>query len=85
MSALLDKWFGGQNSARVAKDRLKLVLAYERSARLPYIEEMKKEILAVVQKYTHTTKIDVRTNSNHNIDTLEVEIILEKEGINPRC
>ncbi|WP_104750877.1 cell division topological specificity factor MinE [Helicobacter salomonis] len=77
MSAWLDKWFRGQSSARVAKDRLKLVLAYERSMRLPYIEEMKKEILAVVQKYTHTSKIDVRTNSNHNIDTLEVEIVLE--------
>ncbi|WP_121022539.1 cell division topological specificity factor MinE [Helicobacter vulpis] len=84
MNALLHKLLGGQNSARVAKDRLKLVLAYERSARLPYIEEMKKEILAVVQKYTHTTKIDVRTNSSHDIDTLEVEIVLERAE-NPPC
>lgn len=80
MSALLDKWFKGASSADVAKDRLKLVLAYERSMRLPYIEEMKKEILAVVQKYIQTTKIDVRTSSNHNMDTLEVEIVLESRN-----
>ncbi|WP_104685057.1 cell division topological specificity factor MinE [Helicobacter bizzozeronii] len=78
MSAFLDKWFKGGNSANVAKDRLTLVLAYERSMRLPYIEEMKKEILAVVQKYTHSTSINVRTNSSHNTNTLEVEIVLSQ-------
>ncbi|BEG56655.1 Cell division topological specificity factor MinE [Helicobacter sp. NHP21005] len=76
---LLTKWFKGANSAHIAKDRLRFVLAYERSVRLPYMEEMKKEILAVVQKYTQTSKIDVRANSNHDIDTLEVEIVLEKQ------
>ncbi|BDQ28398.1 cell division topological specificity factor MinE [Helicobacter ailurogastricus] len=80
MTSLLGKWLKGTSSAHIAKDRLKLVLAYERSVRLPYIEEMKKEILAVVQKYTQTSKIDVRTNSNHDIDTLEVEIVLEKQA-----
>ncbi|WP_163498637.1 cell division topological specificity factor MinE [Helicobacter suis] len=75
---LLARWSKGSNSAGVAKDRLRLVLACDRSMRLPYIEEMKKEILAVVQKYTQTSKIDVRANSNHDIDTLEVEIVLEK-------
>ncbi|WP_104749252.1 cell division topological specificity factor MinE [Helicobacter cynogastricus] len=73
------KWFKGGSSAR-ARDRLTLVLAYERSMRIPYMEEMKKEILAVVQKYIATTKIDVRTSSNQEMDTLEVEIILERNS-----
>ncbi|PAF43038.1 cell division topological specificity factor MinE [Helicobacter sp. 11S03491-1] len=75
---LLAKWFGNNGSAKSAKDRLKIVLAHERSVKLPYMEDMKREILEVVQKYTHATKIDIKADSNQNIDTLEVEIILGK-------
>ncbi|PAF47827.1 cell division topological specificity factor MinE [Helicobacter sp. 12S02634-8] len=74
----LVKWFGNHGSAQAAKDRLKIVLAHERSVKLPYMEDMKREILEVVQKYTHASKIDIKADSNQNIDTLEVEIILGK-------
>lgn len=75
---LFAKIFGGDGSAKIASNRLKLVLAHERSVRLPYMEDMKREILEVVQKYTHASKIDIRADSNQNIDTLEVEIVLGK-------
>lgn len=77
--SLFAKWFGNDGSARTARDRLKIVLAHERSVKLPYMEDMKREILEVVQKYTKASKIDIRADSNQNIDTLEVEILLGKQ------
>lgn len=77
--SLLAKWFGNDGSAKTARDRLKIVLAHERSVKLPYMEDMKREILEVVQKYTKASKIDIRADSNQNIDTLEVEILLGKQ------
>ncbi len=68
-------------SASMAKERLTLVLSHERSANLPYLEDMKKEILQVVQKYTQTKDSDIQfsTNSNQHISTLEVQITLGKK------
>lgn len=63
-------------SAQTAKDRLKIVLAHERTANIPYLEEMQEEILKVVYKYTRSSQVNITTNSNQNISTLEVEITL---------
>lgn len=72
------KWFANKdNSADVARDRLALVLAHERTAKIPYMEDMKKEILLVVKKYTRTDNISIKADSNQDISTLEVEIILD--------
>ncbi|NGP56660.1 cell division topological specificity factor MinE, partial [Helicobacter pylori] len=45
-------FFKNKGSAVTATDRLKLILAKERTLNLPYMEEMRKEIIAVIQKYT---------------------------------
>jgi len=75
--SFLDKFFGKEkSSAKNATDRLKLVLAHERAINVPYLEEMKREILEVIKKYTHAERIEIKTDSNQNIDTLEVEIVL---------
>ncbi len=74
--SLFDNFLHKNTSANIAKDRLMLTLAHERSVKIPYIDEMKKEILEVVRKYTHTDKISIKADSNQNINTLEVEIIL---------
>ncbi|MBR2495127.1 cell division topological specificity factor MinE [Helicobacter sp.] len=71
------KFFSKNNdSAKVARDRLTIMLAHERSVKVPYMEQMKEEILAVVRKYTQTDKITIRADSNQEISTLEVEITL---------
>ncbi|MGP1449699.1 MAG: cell division topological specificity factor MinE [Wolinella sp.] len=77
---LFDKIFGGKdkNSAKSATDRLKLVLAHERAVNIPYLDDMKREILEVIKKYTNAEKIDIKTDSNQQVDTLEVEIVLGK-------
>ena len=76
--SLMDKFFGGEKSAQKARDRLTLILAHERAINVPYMERMKQEILEVIKKYTKAQKIDIKTDSNQNFNTLEVEILLEK-------
>ncbi|GAX87382.1 cell division topological specificity factor [Lebetimonas natsushimae] len=71
--------FKKKKSKDVAKDRLMMMLAYERAnTKLENLEEMKKELIAVVKKYVNIKDIAIKTNSNQNIETLEVEIILDK-------
>ncbi|ETD22226.1 MULTISPECIES: cell division topological specificity factor MinE [Helicobacter] len=74
---ILNYFVKKDNSARVATDRLQLILAHERTAKIPYMEQMKQEILAVVKKYTNTDNISIKADSNQDISTLEVEIILD--------
>ena len=67
-----------ESSASVARDRLKLVLAHERASNaLPYMEDMKAEIMEVIKKYTKVKDIHISSQSNQNIDVLEMEIILK--------
>ncbi|WP_104721634.1 cell division topological specificity factor MinE [Helicobacter mesocricetorum] len=73
------KFFGNKKtSAQEAKDRLTLILAHERAVNIPYIDAMKQEILEVIKKYTKAQKIDIKTDSNQNFTTLEVEILFDK-------
>ena len=74
---ILNYFVKKDNSARIATDRLQLILAHERTAKIPYMEQMKQEILAVVKKYTNTDNISIKADSNQDISTLEVEIILD--------
>ncbi len=78
--SFLDVIFGRkQASAQVARDRLTLMLATERGANaLPYMDEMKKEILEVIKKYTRVKDIKIKSENNQNIEMLEVEIVLDR-------
>ena len=69
-----------KKSADEAKNRLLVALAHDRTSNIPYIEEMKNEILAVIRKYTQTNRIDIKTDSsNQNVNMLEIEIILNEK------
>ncbi|QCI27951.1 cell division topological specificity factor MinE [Caminibacter pacificus] len=71
--------FKKKKSKDVAKDRLMMMLAYERAnTKIENLEEMKKELIDVVKKYLHVKDVVIKTNSNQDIETLEVEIILDK-------
>lgn len=78
--SLIDLIFGKEEqSAKVAKDRLTVMLATERGSNaLPHMEDIKREILEVIKKYTKVKEISIKTDNNQNIDLLEVEIILDK-------
>ena len=74
----------GQNkkSAHLAKERLQIILAHERSARSPrrpdYLPALQRELLAVVSKYVKIQPKDIKMNfeRQHNIEVLEVKIEL---------
>ncbi|MCE3036600.1 cell division topological specificity factor MinE [Helicobacter anatolicus] len=74
--SIFSKLFGNNKSASTAKNRLSLMLAHERSVNIPYMEDMQREILEVVKKYTKSSQVHIKTDSNQNINTLEVEVVL---------
>lgn len=78
--SLIDLIFGKkQASANIAKDRLTVMLAAERGLNaLPQMEEMKREILEVIKKYTKVKEIKIKSENNQNIEMLEVEIVLDR-------
>lgn len=66
-------------SSKEAYDRLTLILQKERSSNaLPYLEDLKKDILQVLRKYTDNGNINVKSTTDNNLDLLEVEISLPK-------
>ena len=71
--------FKKKKSKDVAKDRLMMMLAYERAnTKIGDLDQMKQDLINVVKKYVDIEDIGIKTNSNQNIETLEVEIILKK-------
>ena len=71
--------FKKKKSKDVAKDRLMMMLAYERaSTKIDNLDEMKKDLINVVKKYLKVKDIQIKNQSNQNFETLELEIILDK-------
>jgi len=71
--------FKKKKSKDVAKDRLMMMLAYERAnTKIDNLDDMKQELINVVKKYLNVKDINIKTSSNQDIETLEVEILLNK-------
>ena len=71
--------FKKKKSKDVAKDRLMMMLAYERAnTKIDNLDDMKQELINVVKKYLNVKDIYIKTSSNQDIETLEVEILLNK-------
>ena len=68
------------SSASVAKERLQILVAHERSARNrpSYLPQLQQELLAVVQKYVNVGEdaISVNFEQDENQETLELNIVL---------
>jgi cell division topological specificity factor len=71
--------FKKKKSKDVARDRLMMMLAYERAnTKIENLDDMKKDLISVVRKYLNVKDVHIKSNSNQDIESLEVEIILEK-------
>jgi cell division topological specificity factor len=84
--ALLDWLFGAKpKSAAVAKERLQLIIAHERTASSPpnFLPALQKELLAVISKYVKVSEQDIRVNleKQGNMEVLEVNIVLPEAGV----
>jgi cell division topological specificity factor len=90
MAGFWSKLFTGdekQTSAQVAKDRLKVIVASEQglSKRLTQdkIEQMKKEIMQVVNRYVRGVDeqhIQMAVRSEDNLEMLEMNINLPEDS-----
>ena len=70
-----------QKSATVAKERLQIILAHERSSRSSspdYLPALQRELLAVISKYVSIDLTDISVNFERqdNLEVLEVKIEL---------
>lgn len=71
-----------KKSANVAKERLQIILAHERTgrggSRPDYLPDLQRELVAVISKYVAINTDDIRVNLERqdNFDVLEVKIEL---------
>jgi cell division topological specificity factor len=67
-------------TASVAKERLQILVAHERSSKNQpsYLPQLQKELLAVIQKYVNVSQdaISVSFEQDENQETLELNIVL---------
>ena len=79
--SLLKALFGSRTrSASVAKDRLQLIIARERSSALgsDWLPRLQRDILEVIAKYVPVDPgaVKVEMERGDNIDVLEINIVL---------
>lgn len=73
-----------QGSAKLAKDRLQIIVAHEHShtSRPSYLPELQREIVAVIRKYMEISSQDVTCEftdkEEDDISVLEVNVALPK-------
>ena len=67
-------------SASLAKERLQILVAHERSSRNQpsYLPQLQKELLEVIRKYVNVEQdaISVNFEQDENQETLELNIVL---------
>jgi len=78
-----------RNSAAIAKERLKIVLAHERAGRgaPDFLPKLQKELIEVVGRYVEIRDDMIRVNLGKNLgkagETSMLEINIEIEGAKP--
>jgi cell division topological specificity factor len=83
--SLLKALFGSRNkTATVAKDRLQLIIARERSggAAADWLPRMQQDILEVIARYVPVDPgaVKVEMERGDNIDVLEINIVLPEQA-----
>jgi cell division topological specificity factor len=70
-------------TASIAKERLQILVAHERSERNQpeYLAELQKDLLAVIRKYVNVGQeaITVNMEQDENREILELNIVLPEE------
>jgi len=70
-------------TASIAKERLQILVAHERSSKNQpsYLPQLQQELLAVIQKYVNVDQGDLSVNfeQDDNQEVIELNIILPEE------
>ena len=74
-------FFGKKNSAKTAKDRLTIAIMSDRknTNSLPFMEEMKAEIIEVVKKYMGVKAIEIKKEVENGVEALSIDVQLENQ------
>ncbi|WP_024538508.1 cell division topological specificity factor MinE [Comamonas badia] len=78
-----------KKSAAVAKERLQIILAHERSGRNPgqpdYLPALQRELVAVISKYVHINPDDLKVHFERQdeLEVLQVKIELPEAAARP--
>ena len=71
-------FFNRKGSASVARDRLQILLAHERTStgRSDLVEVLREEILAAIRKHipVEQDKVQVKMNPGRSVSTLEIGV-----------
>jgi len=73
-------FFKKKQSASVAKDRLTIAIMSDRNSSLsfPFMDKMKAEIIAVVQKYIGVREIEINKEVVGEFEALSIDVTLER-------
>jgi cell division topological specificity factor len=91
MNLLKNLFSPRRNTASVAKERLKIVLAHERAGRdaPDFLPKLQKELIDVVARYVEIRDDMIRVNLDNNLgkagDTSLLEINIEIDGAKRRA
>lgn len=74
-------FFRKKSSAKTAKDRLTIAIMTDRENAdvFPFMDELKAEIIEVVKKYIGVKAIEIKKESEGDIDALSIDIQLEEK------
>ncbi len=73
-------WFRKKESAKIAKDRLQIAIMTDRAnvkKELPFLDDLKRDIIEVIKKYTKVSNIEIRKESDSDTDAIAINIELE--------
>lgn len=82
----MERLFGNKpKSAQVAKERLQVIIARERSdqsAPADFLPALQQELVAVISKYVQVNQDDIKVSleKQGNYEVLEVNIVLPEVG-----
>ncbi len=74
--------FGKKKSASVAKDRLTIAIMSDRDRTngYPFMDEMKAEIMDVVQKYVGVRGVEIRKEVDGDMEALAIDVELDRDA-----
>ena len=82
---LLDIFVKKRATAQIARERLSLVLAHERSERMgnDVIAKLKEELIAVICRHTSIDKdaLNVTVEHRDSVEVLKVDLVLPEGGL----
>ncbi len=68
-------WNERNGTASLAKQRLQGILPKERNLNVGYLDDLQKDIVILMQRYTHSTDIETIAYANKN-NTIDIKIII---------